>query len=82
MLVTAANMSYMSISSSSSSSDDDDGLDLLMVRYIMEYETLFVDRVPCRTSMLGEKQYILEVLVGNPTRCYESFRMKPHVFRN
>lgn len=74
-----------SCSDSSSSSDDDfddDMVDLLMVRYIMEWERLFVEKTPCRTSMLSGKQYILEVLVGNPTRCYESFRMKPHVFRN
>ena len=32
--------------------------------------------------MLCGKKYILEVFVGNPTRCYEGFQMAPHVFRN
>ncbi|KAL5699871.1 hypothetical protein ACHQM5_030707 [Ranunculus cassubicifolius] len=75
----------MSSSSSSSSSDDeydDDMMDLFMVKYALESKRLFVDRNPCRTSMLSGKNYIIEVLVGNPTRCFESFRMKPHVFMN
>ncbi|PIA58824.1 hypothetical protein AQUCO_00500634v1 [Aquilegia coerulea] len=53
-----------------------------MIRHVLEYESLFVDKTPCRTSILRGKEYILEVLEGNPTRCFESFRMKPHVFRN
>ena len=79
---------YMDSSSSdnSSSSDDndidDDMLDLCMVRYILESDRLFVERIPCRTSMLSEKVYTQEVLLGNPTRCYEVFRMRPHVFIN
>ncbi|PIA29519.1 hypothetical protein AQUCO_05900030v1 [Aquilegia coerulea] len=53
-----------------------------MIRHVLEYESLFVDKTPYRTSILTGKEYILEVLEGNPTRCFESFRMKPHVFRN
>ncbi|PIA31866.1 hypothetical protein AQUCO_04700011v1, partial [Aquilegia coerulea] len=50
-----------SSSSDSSSSDDDyddDMIDLLMVRYILECESLFVDKIPCRTFMLSGKKYI------------------------
>ncbi|XP_031387300.1 protein ANTAGONIST OF LIKE HETEROCHROMATIN PROTEIN 1-like [Punica granatum] len=37
--------------------------------------------IPCRTSRLQGRYYIEEVL-GNDTRCYENFRMNPHVFHN
>ncbi|XP_055961841.1 protein ALP1-like [Mercurialis annua] len=80
------NDSLLNSTSSDSSGDDDssdDSMgDLLMVRYLMANKRYFIDKIPCRTSMLSGKEYILEVLVGNPTRCYEGFRMKPHVFKN
>ncbi|PKI35895.1 protein ALP1-like [Punica granatum] len=37
--------------------------------------------IPCRTSSLQGRHYIEEVL-ANDTRCYENFRMNPHVFHN
>ncbi|PKI37025.1 hypothetical protein CRG98_042584 [Punica granatum] len=37
--------------------------------------------IPCQTSRLQGRYYIEEVL-GNDTRCYENFRMNPHVFHN
>ncbi|PIA28380.1 hypothetical protein AQUCO_07000009v1 [Aquilegia coerulea] len=79
-----ASSSLQGLSSSSSSDDDfdEDMIDLLLIRHVLEYESLFVDKTPCRTSILRGKEYILEVLEGNPTRCFESFRMKQHVFRN
>ena len=79
-----ANNNHMiySSNSDSSSSDDDDAVDLMLVRHLMSYKKYFIEKIPCRTSMLSGKAYILEVLVGNPSRCYEGFRMKPHVFRN
>ena len=71
------------VNDSSSSDDDDDGvIDLMMARYLIENEQNFVERIPCRTSMLSGKEYIVEVLLGNPTRYYKSFRMAPHVFVN
>ena len=74
----------MSISSSSSSSsdEDDDDLDMMMFMFLKENTKAFIDRIPCRTSMLSGKEYVREILCGNPTICYESFRMKPHVFWN
>ena len=71
------------VNDNSSSDDDDDGvIDLMMARYLIENEQNFVERIPCRTSMLSGKEYIIEVLLENPIRCYESFRMAPHVFVN
>ena len=67
--------------SSGSSSDDDDMLNLSMMNYLMDSEGIFIDRLPCRTSALTGREYIKEVLLRNPTRCYEGFRMRPHVFR-
>ncbi|XP_031392120.1 protein ALP1-like [Punica granatum] len=37
--------------------------------------------IPCRTSTLQGRHYIEEVL-PNDTRCFENFRMNPHVFHN
>ncbi|XP_031405843.1 protein ALP1-like [Punica granatum] len=37
--------------------------------------------IPCRTSTLQGRHYIEEVL-ANDTRCFENFRMHPHVFHN
>uniref|UniRef100_A0A0R0I5A0 DUF8040 domain-containing protein n=1 Tax=Glycine max TaxID=3847 RepID=A0A0R0I5A0_SOYBN len=48
----------------------------------MEYEQSFVDKTPCRTSMLTEKMYTIEFLVGHETRYYENFQMKKDVFMN
>ena len=76
-------MALHSANDSSSSDDDDDSvIDLMMAKYFIEHERDFVERIPYRTSMLSGKEYIVEVLLGNPTRCYESFRMAPHVFVN
>ena len=32
--------------------------------------------------MQSGKEYIREILCGNPIQCYEAIRMKPHVFLN
>ena len=73
---------YSSNSDSSSTDDDDDIVDLMLVRYLMSHNKDFIEKISCMTSMFSGKAYILEVLVGNPSRCYEGFRMAPHVFRN
>ncbi|RZB91108.1 hypothetical protein D0Y65_023487 [Glycine soja] len=80
----------MSLNSSDDSSsiidseldDYDDLMDLVLVMTIMEYEQSFVDKTPCRTSMLTEKMYTIEFLVGHETRYYENFQMKKDVFMN
>ena len=35
-----------------------------------------------RLLCLRWRKYILGVLLENPTRCYEEFHMKPHIFTN
>ena len=77
-----SNNSTLSLSSSDDDSVDDNMRDLLMVRYIMASKKFFIKKIPCRTSMLSGKEYILEILVGNPNKCYEGFWIKPHVFKN
>ena len=66
----------------SSSDEDDDDNDMMLLLLLKEQTNVFVDRFPCRTSAHSGKEYIREVVYGNPIQCYESFRMKPHVFLN
>ena len=68
--------------STGSSDWDNDFGDLIIVSLIKEYEKSFISKTPCRTSMLTGRMYTLEFLVGHEVRCYESFRMKKHVFLN
>ncbi|KAL4367185.1 hypothetical protein GQ457_05G027840 [Hibiscus cannabinus] len=74
----------MSISSSSESSSDlDDEMgQFLLLKYVNDYYNAFIPKMPCRTSILDGKAYIMEILSGNPTVCYEMLRMKKHVFQN
>ena len=57
----------------SSSSDNDDIVDLMIVRHLISYKNKFIEKIPCRISMLSGKVYIFEVLVGNLSWCYEEF---------
>lgn len=69
-------------SDSSSYSDDDDDLDdMMMFAFLKKHENI-IDRTACRTSMLSGKEYVREVMCGHPATCYESFRMRRHVFLN
>lgn len=93
-LINALHYLYMQVDMSLNSSDDssssidselddyDDLMDLVLIMTIMEYEQSFIDKTPCRTSMLTGKMYTIEFLVGHETRCYENFRMKKDVFMN
>nr|GFA91090.1 protein ALP1-like [Tanacetum cinerariifolium] len=65
----------MSISSSSSSDGDDDDDHMMMLLILKKYTKAFVDRTLCRTSMLSGKEYIREIICGNPIQCYKSFRI-------
>lgn len=67
-------------SSSSSSDEEDDDVDMMMFIYLSKYSSTFIDRLPCRSSMLSGKEYIREIVCE--VRCYESFRMKQQVFLN
>ncbi|XP_031388345.1 uncharacterized protein LOC116201300 [Punica granatum] len=66
------------------SDDDDSSVDdlpvLLAISDAMSAQQAPRAR-PCRTSALQGSEYINEVL-SNDTRCYENFRMDPHVFHN
>lgn len=75
-------MSVLSSSSSSSDEDAEDLNDMMIFAYLKKHTKLFMDRLPCRTSILSGKEYTREILCGNPIQCYELFRMKPHVFLN
>ncbi|XP_023735049.1 uncharacterized protein LOC111882910 [Lactuca sativa] len=75
-------MSDSSDSSSLDDDDDDDMDDMMMFFFIKKHEKNFIDRIPCRTSMLSGKEYIREILCGNPIQCYVAIRMKPHVLLN
>ncbi|KAL4318157.1 hypothetical protein GQ457_18G011430 [Hibiscus cannabinus] len=72
----------MSISSSSESSSDlDDEIgQFLLLKYVHDYYNAFIHKMPCRTYILDYKAYVMEILYGNMTACYEMFRMKKHVF--
>jgi len=45
-----------------------------------EYAVKHFCKEPCRTSGLTGHAWVKEVLQGNPTRCYEMFRMEKHTF--
>jgi len=45
-----------------------------------EYVVNHLCKEPCRTSELKGHSWVQEILQGNPTRCYEMFRMEKHVF--
>ncbi|CAH9126374.1 unnamed protein product [Cuscuta epithymum] len=64
------------ISDSASDEDDESGALLLMTTSVL----VDVEKIPCRTSILTGNAYIDELMTGHPLRCYENFRMKPHVF--
>ncbi|KAL2491082.1 putative harbinger transposase-derived nuclease [Abeliophyllum distichum] len=66
------------------SSDDDflwtDDFDatvgyILMLSYFAANERSIMDRIPCRTSLLTGKMYILEILNGHPTVCHNIFQI-------
>ncbi|CAH9106808.1 unnamed protein product [Cuscuta europaea] len=64
------------ISDTTSDEDDEFGALLLMATCVL----VDVERIPCRTSILTGNAYIDELMTCHPLRCYESFRMNPHVF--
>jgi len=56
--------------------------DILMLSYFVANKRIFIDRPPCRTSLLTGKMYMLEILNGHPDVCHRNFRMQKHVFMN
>ena len=51
----------------------------VMLLLVEELDSIF-DKKPCRTSILKGHDYVLEILHGHEDRCYDQFRMDPHVF--
>jgi len=56
--------------------------DILMLSYFVANKRIFIDRTPCRTSLLIGKIYMLEILNGYPDVCHRNFRMQKHIFMN
>jgi hypothetical protein len=62
--------------------DDDDIFEeaSLLAALIGEYAVNNLCKEPYRTSELTGHSWVQEILQGNPTRCYEMFRMEKHIF--
>jgi hypothetical protein len=52
----------------------------LLAALIGEYAVNNLCKEPCRTSELTCHSWVQEILQGNPTRCYEMFRMEKDIF--
>ncbi|KAL4387484.1 hypothetical protein GQ457_09G013860 [Hibiscus cannabinus] len=59
----------MSISSSSESSSDldDEMRQFLLLKYVHNYYNAFIPKMPCKTSILDGKAYVMEILYENLT---------------
>jgi len=64
------------------SNEDDDFFEqaYLVAALMGEYTVKNLCKEPCRTSELSRHAWVKEVLEENPTRCYEMFQMKKHIF--
>jgi len=62
------------------SNEDDDFFCSSVAALMGEYAVKHLCKEPCRTSELTGHAWVKEVLQGNPTRCYEMFRMEKHTF--
>ncbi|XP_022841850.1 protein ALP1-like [Olea europaea var. sylvestris] len=64
--------------------DDSEGNfgDFMMLHCFAAHKGSTIGRIPCRTSLLTGKMYVLEILNGHPEVCYRNFRMQKHVFMN
>ncbi|XP_024641527.2 uncharacterized protein [Medicago truncatula] len=62
--------------------EDDDTFEesYILAALLGEYATKYLCKEPCRTSELTGHAWVQEILQGNPTRCYEMFRMEKHIF--
>ncbi|XP_028785369.1 uncharacterized protein LOC114741284 [Neltuma alba] len=62
--------------------DEDDVLDeaVIVSALVSEYAVTYLCKEPCRTSDQTGHAWVQEILRGNPTRCYEMFRMEKRVF--
>ncbi|XP_062080617.1 uncharacterized protein LOC133785388 [Humulus lupulus] len=61
-------------------SDDEFG-EILLYFACEEYNQLYLSKQPCRNSSLSGHEYVMEVLHGHWSRCYDLFRMNKDVFK-
>ncbi|XP_062100556.1 uncharacterized protein LOC133806474 [Humulus lupulus] len=61
-------------------SDDEFG-EILLYFVCEEYNQLYLSKQPCRNSALSGHEYVMEVLHGHWSRCYDLFRMNKDVFK-
>ena len=62
------------------SDDDDDGIFILFTLFYMSLHRIQSSKQPCRTSALRGHDYVIELLNGNDSRCFDCFRMKRITF--
>ena len=61
--------------------DSNDELgEVLLLCELEDYHNAYLTKQPCRNSVLTRHDYVLEILNGNNSRCYEQLRMTKHVF--
>jgi hypothetical protein len=60
-------------------SDEEFG-EILLFCALDEYHKLYLSKQPCRNSVLTGHDYVLEIMNGNPSRCYDQLRMDKSVF--
>lgn len=53
---------------------------LIIAKILAEYQSLYLVKEPCRNSWYTGQSFVLDILSGNPTQCYELFRMEKYVF--
>ncbi|XP_062103745.1 uncharacterized protein LOC133814850 [Humulus lupulus] len=61
-------------------SDNEFG-EILLYFACEEYNQLYLSKQPCRNSALSGHEYVMEVLHGHWSRCYDLFRMNKDVFK-
>ncbi|KAL0539375.1 hypothetical protein IC582_023586 [Cucumis melo] len=62
------------------SDDNDDGICILFTLFYMSLHMIQYSKQPCRTSALRGHDYVIELLNGNDSRCFDFFRMKRITF--
>ncbi|KAL0534207.1 hypothetical protein IC582_028495 [Cucumis melo] len=62
------------------SDDNDDGIFILFTLLYMSLHRIQSSKQPCRTSALRGHDYVIKLLNGNDSRCFDCFRMKRITF--
>ena len=57
--------------------EEEDDLVLAIANW---YNSAYLEKLPCRTSILTGAAWVQEILTGNQTRCLQNFRMVHDVF--